>query len=91
MNPTAPSSFWRDHRGLIWSNPAADDATHIRAAPLRPRFSQLLDIALEFGTPRLRREWESLRSEGASESQRAQESVERILRHIEEGFARAAA
>lgn len=91
MNPIASAAFWRVHRGLVWSNPAADDATHIRAALLRPRFSQLLDIALEFGAPRLRSEWEALRSERTSESQRAQEPVERILRHIEEGFARAAA
>jgi len=91
MKTTTPANFWSAHRGLVWSNPAADDATHIRAALLQPRFGQLLDIALAFGIARLRNEWAALRDEGTPESRRARQPVERILRHIEEGFARAAA
>jgi hypothetical protein len=50
----------------------------------------LLDIALEFGLERLRAERAVLDSEGTAAAQRARRPVERILRHIEEGFARAA-
>jgi hypothetical protein len=87
----APSEFWKQHPGLVWSNPAAGDATHIRAALLRPRYGQLLDIALEFGPERLRQEWAELRSDDTRDVQRAKASVERILAHIEKGFALAAA
>jgi hypothetical protein len=81
-----PSCFWQKHPGLVWSNPAADDAVHIRAALLRPRFSRLLDIALEFGLERVRAEWAALRDAGLPEAAAAAKPVERILRHIEEGF-----
>jgi len=87
----SPSRFWETHRGLVWSNSAADDAAHIRAALLRPRFGQLLDIAVEFGVERVRQEWSVLEAEGTREVERARRPTERILRHIEEGFARAAA
>ncbi len=85
------SEFWQTQRGLVWSNPKADDSTHIRAALLRPRFSQLLEIAVEFGFGRVRQEWSFLEREPTREVERARASVERILGHIEEGFARAAA
>ena len=88
---TSSSQFWQTRRGLIWSNLKAGDSAHIRAALLRPRFGQLLDIALEFGLERLRAEWAVLDREGTSAAKRARRPVERILRHIEEGFARAAA
>lgn len=83
--PTTARSFWQAHPGLVWSSPQADDAVHIRAALVRPRFHLLLEIAVEFGLPRVRAEWDEL----AMEVKRARPVVERILRHIEEGFARA--
>jgi hypothetical protein len=64
---------------------------HIRAALVRPRFQQLLEIALEFGVMRVRQEWEVLLAEPTRETERARRPVERILLHIEEGFSRAAA
>ncbi len=64
---------------------------HIRAALVRPRFQQLLDIAVEFGIQRVRQEWAFLEAEPTREVERARAPVGRTLRHIEEGFARAAA
>jgi len=84
------SNFWRKHPGLVWSNSKAGDSAQIRAALLRPRFGRLLDIALEFGTSRLRREWAILWKERTPDARLAQPSVQRILAHIEEGFHRAA-
>ena len=83
--------FWRRHPGLVWSNPDASDSAHIRAALLRPRFGRLLDIAVEFGVERLKEEWSVLESESGPEAARARDIIQRILRNIEEGFARAAA
>ena len=88
---TSSSQFWQTRRGLIWSNSKAGDSAHIRAALLRRRFGQLLDIALEFGLDRRRAELAVLDREGTSAAEQARRPVERILRHIEEGFARAAA
>jgi len=88
---SAPSDFWKSHRGLVWSNLAADDSVHIRAALIRPRFNLLLEIALEFGLERLRAEWEELQKDKTAEIERARVAVERILQHIEMGFTRAAA
>jgi hypothetical protein len=85
-----PSEFWKRHPGLVWSNPAASDAVHIRAALVRPRYGILLEIALEFGIEQLRREWSGLQSDATPEVVRARPAVERILAHIEEGFALAA-
>ncbi len=94
MKPMAGAAnpFWRRHPGLVWSNPNADDAVFIRAALIRPRFARLLDIALEFGLDRLRHEWEYLQGDPTPirEVERARRPVERILTHIEEGFALAA-
>jgi hypothetical protein len=75
---------------LVWSNPNADDSTHIRAALIRPRFSLLLDVAATFGLDRVRREWSYLQQDSTREVQRAREPVERILSNIEKGFALAA-
>lgn len=86
----SPSRFWQTHRGLVWSNPNASDSVHIRAALLRPRFGQLLDIAVEFGLERVRQEWRALQSDRTREVERARPPGERILRHLEEGFTRAA-
>ena len=87
----SPRPFWRTQPGLVWSNPTADDAAHIRAALLRPRFGQLLEIAVEFGIERVREEWAVLQTDQTKEVERARAPVERILRHIEEGFASVAA
>jgi len=86
MSATA-NSFWKNHSGLVWSNPDANDPVHIRAALLKPRFSRLLAIALEFGAKRLRDEWAQLQG---GEVVRARDPVERILNNIEKGFALAA-
>ena len=88
---TNRNSFWEKHRGLVWSNPDADDSVHIRSALIRPRFSLLLDIALEFGLERIRAEWKELQKDDSREVRRASDPVERILANIEEGFALAAA
>lgn len=87
----AANEFWQGHRNLVWSNPNADDSTHIRAALVRPRFSLLLDIAVKFGLERVRREWSELQRDDTREVLRAREPVERILANIEKGFALAAA
>ena len=89
MNATA-NEFWQKHRGLVWSNPSADDSVHLQAALLHPRFSQLLELAVEFGAARLRAEWAELQCDNIREVARAREPVERILNHIERGFALAA-
>ena len=86
----ARSPFWQTQPGLVWSNPQANDAVHIRRALLHPRFEQLLEIALEFGLGRLREEWAVLQADGVPEASRVRYSVERILLHLAEGFARAA-
>lgn len=83
--------FWAKHPGLVWSNTEAGDAAHIRAALIRPRYRLLLDIAVEFGIERLRCEWAELQANATPEVARARPAVERILGHIEEGFALAAA
>jgi hypothetical protein len=84
-------AFWQRHPGLVWSNPEADDSAFIGAALLRPRFSRLLDIAAEFGVERLQHEWALLQAEATPEARRAAATVERILSHIEKGFALVAA
>jgi hypothetical protein len=86
-----PNEFWNRHPGLVWSNPAASDSMRIRAALVRPRFSLLLDIALEFGLERLRSEWTELQADDSREITRSRAPVERILDHIEKGFTLAAA
>ncbi len=85
------SPFWQTQPGLVWANPNASDSVHIRAALVHPQFRRLLEIAVEFGLSRLREEWAVLAAEGTPEAVRARPHVERILAHIQEGFARAAA
>lgn len=84
------NTFWNKHPGLVWSNPAADDSAHIRAALIKPQFSRLLDITIEFGFERLDREWIELQNDDSREVVRARSAVERILTHIQQGFAIAA-
>ena len=86
MNAAA-NTYWQRHPGLVWSNPAADDSVHIQAALLKPRFSRLLDIAVEFGLERVQREWAELNQDGSREAVRAGAPVGRILNHIQKGFA----
>ena len=86
MNAAA-NTYWQRHPGLVWSNPAADDSVHIQAALLKPRFSRLLDIAVEFGLERVQREWTELNQDGSREAVRAGTAVGRILNHIQKGFA----
>ena len=76
---------------MVWSNPDADDSVHIRAALVRPRFSQLIEIVLEFGLERVRSEWEILEGEATHEVERARPIVDRIFNNIQEGFRIAAA
>lgn len=76
---------------MVWSNREADDAVQIRAALLRPRFQQLLEIAVEFGLERLRAEWEILQTDETREVSRARLPVNRILHNIDKGFHLAAA
>src|ERR1051325_10778349 len=66
--------FWRRHPGLVWSNPEAPDAVFIRAALLKARFTELLDIAIEFGLDRLKEEWRVLDEEGTPKARLARAS-----------------
>jgi len=79
------SEFWSALPGLVWSNPEADDSTRIRAALLKPYFTQLLEIAVAFGLDRLKEEWRILELEGTAQATRAKPAVRRILRNIERG------
>jgi hypothetical protein len=83
-------AFWQRHPGLVWSNPDASDDVRIRAALLRPRFSEILDIASEFSIERLEREWGLLCDEDTPEARRAAGEVERILLNVRRGAAVAA-
>lgn len=79
-----------DHfKGLVWSNPNAPDSAYIRAALLKPRFLQLLEMAKIVGLERIQQEWAVLVAEDSSEAQGASKSVERILRNMSEGARRA--
>lgn len=70
----------------MWSNRNASDQVYIRAALLKPRFDELLDIALEFGLDRVRQEWEELRLDDTHVVHRARPLVDRILGNIGKGF-----
>jgi hypothetical protein len=79
--------MWEKHRGLVWSNPEADDTVHLRAALLHPRYDCLLEAAITFGVERLGDEWRVLLDEDMPAARRARPVVERILKHITHGFA----
>jgi hypothetical protein len=84
---TPSQVFWARYPGLVWSNPEADDSAHISAELLRPHFTTLLAVAIEFGLDRLKEQWEQLLSTGEpAKVQRARPLVERILHNIEQGF-----
>ena len=78
--------------GLVPSNPQASEEIYIRTALLRPRFSQLFSMALDFGVNALKEQWAILKAdpECCREVQRATPEVERILRNMEKGIALAA-
>ena len=78
--------MWEKHRGLVWSNPEADDTVYLRAALLNPRFDCLLEAAVAFGVERLMAEWSTLSKEDTPQARRARPMVERILKHIAHGF-----
>ena len=91
MDTTCDREFWQRHPGLVWSNRNADDGVRIRAALSRPRFEQLRDIAGHYGLERVESEWRYLAADDADEVRRAAPVVERILRNLATGQARAAA
>lgn len=81
-----PASWIREnHPGLVWSNPNAPVEAYLRAALLRPRFLQLLDLASHYGLARLEHEWSILESENTSDAQRAAGRVRRILANMAKG------
>ena len=80
------TSFWERYPGLVWSNRNASDQVYIRAALLKPRFSELLEIALEFGLDRVQREWGELQLDETQAVHRARPLVDRILVNIGKGF-----
>lgn len=81
------AQFWEGQPGLVWSNANAPDEVWIRAALLRPRFLQVLDIVEAFGIARVEGEWETLRVEGSPRARRVETRVDRILRNIRRGAA----
>jgi hypothetical protein len=62
------NSFHARHPGLVWSVDRPSDVVLMRAALLAPRFHVLLDACLEFGTARLRAEWQVLQNESTTEA-----------------------
>jgi hypothetical protein len=81
------TSFHARHPGLVWSVSRPDAKTLIRAALLAPRFHTILDACLEFGLAQVKTEWRILNDDGGPEVRRPAPEVDRILRHIEEGYA----
>ena len=78
-------SLWSSMPGLVWSNPNASVDARIAAALLNPRFSQLLTIAVRFGTSRLQKVWAVLIEESPQEAKKVASHTERILASILEG------
>src|SRR5262245_52646074 len=83
--------FWKNRPGLVWSNPGASDDVFIRAALVRPRYLELLEIVERFGMARVEEQWRILELDGSGEARRAARIVERILRNLRQGMAVAAA
>ena len=79
------AKFWSRHPGLNWSNPDASDDVHIRLALLKPRFSQLLEIAVRFGLDALSSQWDYLRENCQAEASRVADDVNRCLRNMRLG------
>lgn len=89
--PAPPPGFRERYRALLWSNPDAPDEVLLRRALVRPGFRMLLDAAVEFGLPRLQREWDELLAADDPEALRARAVTEQLLRNIQDGFALASA
>lgn len=73
------------HAATLWSNPDASPTALIRAALVRPTFERLLVLAKAHGLEAVQKEWQILVAEDSIEARRAAVSVERILRHLEQG------
>lgn len=78
--------LWTKHRGLVWSNPSADDSILLRNALIQPRFDTLLDCVEVFGLARIESEWSILVADDSVEARRAAPSVTRILNNIRRGL-----
>jgi hypothetical protein len=78
--------LWTKHRGLVWSNPHADDSIRLRAALIQPRFETLLDCVEVFGLDRIESEWSILVADDSVEARRAAPTVNRIIQNIRRGL-----
>lgn len=78
--------FWAKHPGIVWSNRNASDAIYIRNALLRPKYHQLLEIAVHFGVARLEREWSVLLGHPLEDTTKVRKTVDRILSNIRRGY-----
>lgn len=78
----ARQPFTQKYKALVWSNQNAPTEVFIRHALLRPDFSVLLDAAVEYGVPKLVKEWRVLEAEGSRESNRAAATTRRMLTHM---------
>jgi hypothetical protein len=90
--PNTPNrrAFWDRHPGLVWSNRNAPDDAFISAALQKGRFLQLLEIAIEFGVFRLRRQWE-LEKQAGDLSEAMILRTEENLIIMEEAYAKSVA
>lgn len=73
--------------GLVWSNPKAPQEAYVRAALLRPRFLQILDIVAHIGLKETKQEWAALEKEGTLEAKRAKKHARFILKTITQASA----
>ena len=74
---------------LAWSNKGVPDDVLIRLALINPKIVPLIEAGVEFGIDKLFLEWENLKAEGSPEAIKVQQTTERILKHIHEGFRQA--
>ena len=83
---TFNAELWSSHPGLVWSNPHAGDDVRIRAALLRPRFLELLEVVAVLGIVRVEEQWRLLEEEDTPLSRRATPVVQRILGNVRRGM-----
>lgn len=88
-NPIPAKSFREQHRDLIWSNPNAPDDVLIRHALLKPRFTVLLEAAIEFGVDKLESEWLYLKRHAQNETAQVASITDQILKNIHDGYKQA--
>ena len=84
-----PAEWKTKYRWLVWSNSAADNSTHLRAALLNPHLSILLDAFEAFGLDRLCDEWNAVRE--TEQGKRVGEYVASMLENFRRGVEMAAA